>query len=55
MKSHSYLTRINDEQWSDLQRIKRLDILRKILSNGLEGINMRTDADELDPNSSFRR
>ena len=39
MKTHSYLTRINDEQWSDLQRIKRLDN-RSVNSLVNEGIRM---------------
>ena len=25
MKVHNYLTRINDDQWIDLQRVKELD------------------------------
>ena len=25
MKTHSYLTRINDDQWIDLNRVKELD------------------------------
>ena len=39
MKTHSYLTRINDEQWLDLQRIKRLDN-RSVNSLVNEGIRM---------------
>ena len=39
MKVHNYLTRINDDQWIDLQRIKELDN-RSVNSLINEGVRM---------------
>ena len=39
MRTHNYLTRINDDQWIDLQRIKELDN-RSVNSYINEGIRM---------------
>ena len=53
MKTHSYLTRINDEQWSDLQRIKRLDN-RSVNSLINEGVRMVVK-DKLQQLSTLRK
>jgi len=45
----------HEEPKTDAERIKRLDILRKILSSGLDGIDMRIDDDNFDPQDSFKR
>ena len=45
----------HEEPKNDAERIKRLDILRKILSSGLDGIDMRIDDEDFDPRDSFRR
>ena len=39
MRTHNYLTRIHDEQWEDLQKIKKLDN-RSVNSYINEGIRM---------------
>ena len=39
MKVHNYLTRINDDQWMDLQRVKELDN-RSVNSLINEGVRM---------------
>jgi len=39
MKVHNYLTRINDDQWIDLQRVKELDN-RSVNSLINEGVRM---------------
>tara|TARA_B100001741_G_C16016032_1_gene353290 strand:+ start:120 stop:314 length:195 start_codon:yes stop_codon:yes gene_type:complete len=39
MRTHNYLTRINDESWEDLQKIKELDN-RSVNSYINEGIRL---------------
>jgi len=39
MRTHNYLTRIHDEQWEDLQKIKKLDN-RSVNSYINEGIRL---------------
>tara|TARA_A100001015_G_C14971373_1_gene705287 strand:- start:1004 stop:1198 length:195 start_codon:yes stop_codon:yes gene_type:complete len=39
LRTHNYLTRIQDEQWEDLQRIKQLDN-RSVNSYINEGIRL---------------
>ena len=43
MKQHTYCTRINDETWIDIQRIKQLDG-RSVNSLINEGLRMVRDA-----------
>jgi len=43
MKQHTYCTRINDETWIDIQRVKQLDG-RSINSLINEGLRMVRDA-----------
>jgi hypothetical protein len=43
MKVHNYLTRINDDQWMDLQRVKELDnrSVNSLINDGvIKGLNL---------------
>ena len=53
MKTHNYLTRINDDTWIDLQRIKELD---KRSANSLinEGVRL-VIADKLQKISQMKK
>ena len=53
MRTHNYLTRIHDEHWEDLQRIKKLDN-RSVNSLINEGIRMVVK-DKLQQLSTLRK
>jgi len=53
MRTHNYLTRIHDEQWEDLQKIKKLDN-RSVNSYINEGIRMVVK-DKLQQLSTLRK
>ncbi len=53
MRTHNYLTRIHDEHWEDLQRIKKLDN-RSVNSLINEGVRMVVK-DKLQQLSTLRK
>ena len=53
MRTHNYLTRIHDEQWEDLQKIKKLDN-RSVNSYINEGIRLVVK-DKLQQLSTLRK